>query len=138
MTEKDNQTKRVDPRASRREARRRRLQLIAGDRPTTVKVFAANETMREVLRHPRGGRFRDTIDQAVEWPNDTFTTRRIAEGSVRTDGPGSGDQEPDDPSLNAREQAAARKEKNQAPKEAARNGGSATKKPAPEQPSPAA
>ena len=35
----------------------------------------------------RGTRFRDTLDQGVEWPNDAFTARRIADGSVRTDGP---------------------------------------------------
>jgi hypothetical protein len=101
----------------------------------TIKVWAANETLREVLRHPKGGRFRDTIDQPVEWPNDSFTTRRIADGSVRTDGPGSGDQAPDDPSLNAREQSAARKAKNQAPKEASRNGPAKRSAPAPEPPS---
>jgi hypothetical protein len=103
-------TKREDPRAKLREARKRRLRLIAGDRPTSVKVFAANETLREVLRHPSGGlRFRDDISQGVEWPNDSFTARRIADGSVRTDGPGSGDAPPDDETLNARQQAQARK-----------------------------
>jgi hypothetical protein len=105
-------TKREDPRAKLREARKRRLRLIAGDRPAAIKVFAANETMREVLRHPSNGiRFRDDIGQAVEWPNDSFTARRIADGSVRTDGPGSGDAPPDDETLNARQQAEARKPK---------------------------
>lgn len=99
-----------DPRASRRAARKRRLQLIAGGRSATIKVFAANGTIREVLRHPSGRiRFRDSIEEGVEWPNDSFTQRRIADGSVRTDGPGSSDYAPEpDPSLNAREQAAAR------------------------------
>jgi hypothetical protein len=99
--------------------------------------------MREVLRHPKGGRFRDTIDQSVEWPNDSFTTRRIADGSVRTDGPGAGEEQPADPALNAREQSAARKAKNQAPKEtsneapkeASRNGPSKRSAPTPEPPS---
>jgi hypothetical protein len=111
MVQINKQARPVDPRASRRERRRARLRLIAGDRPATIKVFAANETLREVLRHPNGARFRDTIGEGVEWPNDSFTARRIADGSVRTDGPGSGDPAPDDPSLNAREQAAARKGK---------------------------
>jgi hypothetical protein len=106
----NNQTP-VDPRAKLREARQRRLRVVAEGRSATIKVWAANETMREVLRHANGTRFRDTIDQAVEWPNDSFTARRIADGSVRTDGPGSGDAAPDDPSLNAREQAAARRGK---------------------------
>jgi len=34
-----------------------------------------------------GIRFRETLGEAVEWPNDAFTKRRIADGSVRTDGP---------------------------------------------------
>ena len=110
-TNTKTQTKPADPRATLREARKRRLRLIAGDRPATVKVFAANETLREVLRHPNGVRFREDIGQGVEWPNDSFTARRIADGSVRTGGPGSGDAAPDDETLNAREQAAMRKPK---------------------------
>lgn len=120
QTHQTHPTKPVDPRASLREARKRRLRLIAGDRPTTVKVYAANETLREVLRHANGTRFRDKIDQGVEWPNDTFTARRIADGSVRTDGPGSGDAAPDDETLNAREQAATRKPKDDEAKNEAR------------------
>lgn len=109
MTQMNN-TRSADPRASRRERRRARLQLIAGDRPATLKVYAANETLRDVLRHPNGARFHDAMDQAVEWPNDSFTARRIAEGAVLTDGPGSAEPAPpDDETLNAREQAAARK-----------------------------
>jgi hypothetical protein len=111
MVDVKTQTKREDPRASRREARQRRLRLVSGGRPVTIKVWAANEEMREVLRHPHGIRFRDTLDEGVEWPNDSFTTRRIAEGSVRTDGAGSGNQAPEDESLNPREQSAARKSK---------------------------
>jgi hypothetical protein len=110
MVDMKTQTKIADdPRASRREARQRRLRLVAGGRPAAIKVWAANEDMREVLRHPNGIRFRDTLDQAVEWPNDSFTVRRIAEGSVRIDGPGSGEQAPLDETLNPREQSAARK-----------------------------
>jgi hypothetical protein len=37
----DKQTERNDPREKLREARARRLKLIAGDRPTTVKVYAS-------------------------------------------------------------------------------------------------
>ena len=101
----------VNPRVAIREARQRRLRLIASGKPTTVKVYAANETMRAVLSHPGGKiRFHQGIDQAVEWPNDSFTARRIADGSVRTDGPGSSEEqaEPDE-ALNPRQQSAARK-----------------------------
>ena len=103
----------VNPRDAIREKRQRRLRLVSegnGTKAGTVKVFAANEDMRAVLRHPaHNSRFRDTLDQGVEWPNDSFTKRRIADGSVRTDGPGSGDAAEPDQSLNARQQSAARK-----------------------------
>jgi hypothetical protein len=99
----------VNPRTAIREARQRRLKLIAGDRPTTIKVYAVNETMRGVLRHSNGTRFREALDQGVEWPNDSFTARRIADGSVRTDGPGSGEEAEVDETLNPRQQSAARK-----------------------------
>jgi hypothetical protein len=105
----ENETKAVNPRTAIREARQRRLKLIAGDRPTTVKVFAVNETMRGVLRHSNGTRFREALDEGVEWPNDSFTARRIADGSVRTDGPGSGEEAEVDETLNPRQQSAARK-----------------------------
>jgi hypothetical protein len=101
----------VNPRTAIREARQRRLKLIAGDRPTTIKVYAVNETMRGVLRHSNGTRFREALDQGVEWPNDSFTARRIADGSVRTDGPGSGEEAEVDETLNPRQQSAARKAK---------------------------
>jgi len=99
----------TDPRAPLREARAARLKVIAGDRPPTVKVFAANETMRRVLRHSNGARFRTQLDQGIEWPNDNFTARRIADGSVRLEAASSTDEQPVDPSLNSREQAAAQK-----------------------------
>jgi hypothetical protein len=52
----------------------------------------------------------------VEWPNDSFTSRRIADGSVRTDGAASADAAEPDETLNPREQAEARKPKSAAPK----------------------
>lgn len=111
MVDLKTQTKPVNPRTAIREARQRRLRVVSNGKAATIKVYAANETMREVLRHANGTRFRDTLDQGVEWPNDSFTARRIADGSVRTDEPGSGEQAPPDESLNPRQQAAARKAK---------------------------
>lgn len=140
-TETKTQSDPVNPRTAIREARQRRLRVISQGRAATTKVFAANETMREVLRHPSGGRFRDSIDQGVEWPNDSFTMRRIADGSVRTDGPGSGEQEEPDESLNAREQAAARKPKPAEPNAEQKTEGarpSNKRQPEPEPPQPAA
>ena len=84
------------------------MSVITDGKPATVKVYAANETMRQALRHGNGTRFRDQLDQPVEWPNDSFTSRRIKDGSVRTDGPGAAEEPPLDDSLNARQQAAAR------------------------------
>lgn len=116
-TSNASNAKPVNPRQAIREARQRRLKLITGNKgkASTIKVYAANDAMREVLRHPsgRGGiRFREKLDQGVEWPNDSFTARRIAEGSVRTDGPGSAEYVEPDESLNPREQSAARKAQN--------------------------
>ena len=52
--------------AIRERGGQRRLRLVSADRNATVKVFAANDAMREVLRHPSGNRrFRDTLDQGV-------------------------------------------------------------------------
>jgi len=108
-----------NPRKAIREAREKRLRLIDGP-PTTVKVYAANESVRATMRHASGTRFRAGLDQAVEWPNDSFTHRRINDGSVRTDGPGSAESKPVDESLNPRQQADANKPKKTEPKEPAK------------------
>ena len=99
-----------NPRKAIREARMRRLQVIDGP-PKTVKVFAANERMREVLRHSSGSRFRASLSEGVEWPNDSFTKRRIADGSVLTEAPAGGEYQEPDQTKNPREQAAANKSK---------------------------
>ena len=39
------------------------------------------EDMRRLLVHPSAGGFRASGD--IEWPNDTFTKRRLAEGSIK-------------------------------------------------------
>jgi len=108
-TEAKPQTQRPEnPRKAIREARQRRLRVIDGP-PRTIKVFAANEDMRAVLRHPNKIRFRSGLNEGVEWPNDSFTKRRIADGSVRIDGPASeGDPAPVNESLNPRQQSATR------------------------------
>jgi len=107
-----------DPRASRREERARRLKLInSGDRPATIKVYAANETMRRVLRHPHGVRFRAQLDQPVEWPNDSFTARRMRDGSISTSAASGDATEEPDATKNPREQAAASQPKAPAPHE---------------------
>jgi hypothetical protein len=99
---------RENPRDAIRAARAARLKVITGP-AKTVKVFAANESMRMLMRHANGTRFGSALDQGVEWPIDGFTTRRLAEGSISTE-PGSGDGFAEaDQTTNPREQAAANK-----------------------------
>jgi hypothetical protein len=40
-----------------------------------------DDDMRRLLRHPTAGGFRAEGD--IEWPNDTFTFRRLKEGSIK-------------------------------------------------------
>jgi hypothetical protein len=59
-----------------------RLRLIAEARKIPrVRVEPTSEEFRRAIRHPSGMRFRP--EGSVEWPNDRFTQRRIAEGAVR-------------------------------------------------------
>jgi hypothetical protein len=60
-----------------------RLKAIAEARKIpTVRVEPTTEEYRRYLKHePDGRAFRAT--GSAEWPNDNFTQRRIADGSVR-------------------------------------------------------
>lgn len=112
MTEVRTQT--VNPRAAIREARQQRLRVAHSGTPT-VKVWPANEAVRQALRHGSGIRFRKSLNDSVEWPNDSFTKRRIAEGAVLTEGPGAGGEPPKvEETHNARQQAATRAKANKA------------------------
>jgi hypothetical protein len=53
---------------------------VPAPRPGIV-VEPANDDMRRLLKHPRGIRFRS--EGPIEWPDDQFTHRRIADGSVK-------------------------------------------------------
>jgi hypothetical protein len=46
-----------------------------------VRVEPANDAMRRLLKHPRVGRFRST--GSMEWPDDKYTRRRLADGSIK-------------------------------------------------------
>lgn len=48
--------------------------------PRRVRVSPRDDEMRRLMKHPRAGGFRET--GSAEWPLDTFTKRRIREGSV--------------------------------------------------------
>jgi len=43
------------------------------------------DDMRRLLRHPRAGGFRS--EGSIEWPDDTFTKRRLKEGSIKLAAP---------------------------------------------------
>ena len=58
--------------------RERKEKMAANPRPT-VRV-TPKEEYRGVLKHPHGGGFPET--GAKEWPDDRFTRRRLADGSV--------------------------------------------------------
>jgi hypothetical protein len=48
--------------------------------PADGDGFTADD-MRELLKHPRAGGFR--AEGPIEWPNDSFTQRRLREGSIK-------------------------------------------------------
>ena len=66
----------------RGKAARERMEKITNSRPLTgVSVVPANDELRKVLKRPRGAKF--PSEGSAEWPNDTFTKRRIKEGAVK-------------------------------------------------------
>jgi hypothetical protein len=50
-----------------------------------MKVWPTSEEKRKILKHPTGGKF---LDQGgADWPDDSFTHRRIRDGDVTTSEP---------------------------------------------------
>lgn len=47
-----------------------------------MKVIAKNDDVKKVLYHPTAGRFRD--DGTADWPEDSYTARRIVDGDITT------------------------------------------------------
>jgi hypothetical protein len=45
-----------------------------------VKVTPKNDTIRKLIKHPTAGPFR--TEGSSDWPDDSFTARRIADGDV--------------------------------------------------------
>jgi hypothetical protein len=66
-----------------------RLQRVKDARPKMpgIRVVPADgdgwtaDDMRKLLKHPKAGGFR--ADGDIEWPDDTFTNRRLREGSIK-------------------------------------------------------
>ena len=51
-----------------------------------MKVFAKNDDVKRLITHPQGNiAFRE--DGSAEWPDDSFTHRRIMDGDVTTEEP---------------------------------------------------
>lgn len=66
-------------RFKRRQQRLQRLrETVAVKR---VRVSPTSGEIRKVLKHPSVGPFRE--EGSMEWPYDTFTKRRLQEGSIR-------------------------------------------------------
>jgi hypothetical protein len=88
----EQQAKKADEQQAQPEVSIRRQQQLArmervrkGVEVSRVRVTPRDDTVRALIRHPRGGKFRSVGD--IEWPNDRFTQRRIAEGSVTVSPP---------------------------------------------------
>lgn len=45
-----------------------------------VKVVPKNDSIRKLLKHPTAGPFR--TEGSSDWPDDSFTARRMADGDV--------------------------------------------------------
>jgi hypothetical protein len=60
--------------------RQRMERLRAASRPA-IQVVPSNDKMRRLLRHPHAGGFR--AEGGAAWPNDRFTKRRLADGSIQ-------------------------------------------------------
>lgn len=71
---------------ARQKARAERLRVVAGNQTAaTVKVFACSPEIHAVLRHPSAGRMRGDFGTATEWPHDSFTHRRLLDGTLSLD-----------------------------------------------------
>jgi hypothetical protein len=45
-----------------------------------MKVVPKNDSIRNLIKHPVAGAFR--TEGSSDWPDDTFTARRIADGDI--------------------------------------------------------
>jgi hypothetical protein len=47
-----------------------------------MKVWAKNEHLRKLLKHPVGGGFPADTTTPAEWPDDSFTHRLVQDGDI--------------------------------------------------------
>ncbi|UPK03105.1 hypothetical protein [Bradyrhizobium sp. 170] len=64
---------------------KQRMEAMHATAPAGVRVVPANDDGRRLLRHPKGGGF--PAEGSAEWPDDRFTKRRLADGSVTREAP---------------------------------------------------
>jgi hypothetical protein len=53
-----------------------------------MQVWAKNEEIRKILKHPIAGGFGPDLSHPTEWPDDQFTTRRLRDGDISLSAPG--------------------------------------------------
>lgn len=51
-----------------------------------MRVIPKNEELRKVLRHPSNLDLAFPAEGSMEWPDDSFTHRRIVDGDVTVEG----------------------------------------------------
>lgn len=74
----------TSPRSKKRKDRLAKIATGRGVAMPTVRVVPRDDDMRRLLKHPKAGAFRSS--GASNWPNDRFTTRRLADGSITLEG----------------------------------------------------
>jgi hypothetical protein len=86
----------------RGQRQRDRLDRLRAAVPPGIRVTPRDDDMRRVLRHPSAGGFR--AEGSVLWPNDRFTKRRLADGTITRD-----EQQRDEPQEKTPEQGTYRR-----------------------------
>ena len=76
----------------RAQRQRDRMEKLRAAIPPGIRVLPSNDDMRRVLKHPTAGGFRK--EGGATWPNDRFTKRRLADGSIKREESPPGDKNP--------------------------------------------
>lgn len=77
----ENETKTKPEPSVRKKIQMERMAMVARGRVIDrVRVVPRDDEVRAAIKHPRAGRFRSS--GSMEWPNDTFTRRRVRDGTV--------------------------------------------------------
>jgi hypothetical protein len=69
----------------RGQRQRDRMEKLRAAIPPGIRVVPSNDDMRRVLKHPSSGGFR--AQGGATWPNDRFTKRRLADGTIKREEP---------------------------------------------------